>query len=169
MWIPLAILAVLSLIGGWAFNIPKFLEPLFPIQEAAEGSLPSWLTAVSVAAGLTGIALACLFYVVSPAIPESIASGFGGLYNLIYNKYFVDEAYDEAIISPTIDGSRQLLWRVADVRGIDGIANGIGYVARSVGGILKFGQSGYIRNYAAWVVAGAVLVIVLVGLKGVAL
>jgi NADH-quinone oxidoreductase subunit L len=165
MWVPLAILAVLSLIGGWAFNIPKFLEPLFPLHE---GEAMPWLTYVSVAFGFGGIALAYLFYVVAPGIPVAIASGLSGLYNLIYNKYFIDEVYDATIISPTIDGSRQLLWRVADMRGIDGIANGIGSVARGIGQILRRGQSGYIRNYAAWVVAGAVLVIVLVGLRGAA-
>ena len=30
MWVPLAVLAVLSLVGGWLFNIPEFLEPMFP-------------------------------------------------------------------------------------------------------------------------------------------
>ncbi len=72
MWIPLAILAVLSLIGGWAFNIPKFLAPMFPLVEEAPGT--EWLMYVSVAAGLLGIAIAYLFYVVSPSIPESIAN-----------------------------------------------------------------------------------------------
>ncbi len=58
------------------------------------------------------------------------------------------------------------MWRVVDVRGIDGIANGIATVAQGLGGFLRKGQSGYIRNYAAWVVAGAIAVIVYVGLKG---
>src|SRR5579871_2012469 len=52
MWIPLAVLAVLSVIGGWLFNIPKFLEPLFPLRE---GEAAAWLTYVSVAFGLGGI------------------------------------------------------------------------------------------------------------------
>ena len=165
MWVPLAILAVLSLIGGWAFNIPKFLEPLFPLRE---GEAQAWLTYVSVAAGLGGIALAAVMYLVSPALPESLANTFKGVYTLLYNKYFVDEMYDSAVVSPIVDGSRSLLWRVADAGVIDGLVNGIGQTAQGIGGILRRAQSGYIRNYAAWVLAGSLIVIVWVGWSGVA-
>lgn len=163
MWIPLAILAVLSVIGGWAFNIPKFLEPLFPLHE---GESVGWLTPVSVAFGLGGIALAYLFYVVAPGIPESLASAFKGPYNLIYNKYFVDELYDSAVVNPLVDGSRELLWRTADVRMIDGAVNGIGKTARGIGSLLRVPQSGYIRSYAAWVLAGSIIVIAWAGIRG---
>jgi NADH-quinone oxidoreductase subunit L len=161
MWVPLAILAVLSLIGGWAFNIPKFLEPIFPLHE---GEGEAWLTWISVAFGLGGIALAFLFYVVAPAIPDGLVKAFKGPYELIYNKYFVDELYDATIVNPVVDGSRELLWRVGDVRMIDGAVNGVGTVARGVGSILRLVQSGYIRSYAAWVLAGSIIVIAWTGL-----
>ncbi|HSP66341.1 MAG TPA: NADH-quinone oxidoreductase subunit L [Bryobacteraceae bacterium] len=164
MWIPLAILAVLSLVGGF-INIPRFLEPLFPLQE---GEPARWLEYVATAAGLGGIALAYLFYVVSPALPQSLADTFKGIYTLIYNKYFVDEFYDATVTAPLVDGSRQLLWRVADVQVIDGAANGIGSTARGIGGILRRAQSGYIRSYAAWVLAGSILAIAYIGFMGLA-
>jgi len=163
MLIPLVILAALSLGGQYLFNVPHILEPMFPIHE---GEAESWLETVIMATGIGGIALAYIFYVLAPGIPDIIVSVFSIPYNWIYNKYYVDEFYDSAIISPTIDGSRNIMWRVFDVRGIDGIANGIATVAQGVGGILRKAQSGYIRNYAAWVVAGAIVVIVWVGLKG---
>src|SRR5262249_9726771 len=156
MWGPLAVLAVLSLVGGY-INIPKFLEPMFPLAE--EGG-NEWTVYVSVAAGLAGIGLAYLFYVIAPSIPEALGSSLRGLYTLIYNKYFVDEFYDSTVVRPLVDGSRTLLWRGADASLIDGLVNGIGRTARGVGGILKLAQSGYIRNYAAWVVAGSIVVIV---------
>jgi len=162
MWIPLAILALLSLGGGF-INIPHFLEPIFPLQE---GEPARWLEYVATAAGLGGIAIAYLFYVVSPGIPESLANTFKGLHTLIYNKYFVDEFYDSTIVEPVVGGSRQLLWRVTDVRLIDGIANGVGSTARGLGGILRGAQSGYIRSYAAWVIAGTVLAIAYIGFMG---
>jgi NADH-quinone oxidoreductase subunit L len=162
MWIPLATLAVLSVVGGF-INIPRFLEPLFPLQE---GEPARWLEYVAMAAGLGGIALAYLFYVVSPGLPESLANSFKGLHNLIYNKYFVDEFYDATVVEPMVDGSRQLLWRVADVHLIDGAANGIGSTARGIGGILRRAQSGYIRSYAAWVLAGSILAIAYIGFVG---
>ncbi len=162
MWIPLAILALLSLGGGF-INVPHFLEPLFPV---AEGESARWLEYTATAAGLAGIALAYLFYVVSPGLPEALAGSFKGLYNLIYNKYFVDEFYDATVVEPVVDGSRQLLWRVADVELIDGAANGIGTTARGVGRLLRLAQSGYIRNYAAWVLAGSILAIAYIGFLG---
>jgi NADH-quinone oxidoreductase subunit L len=163
MTLPLIILAALSLGGQYLFNVPHILEKMFPI---VEGEKEAWLELVASAAGIGGIALAYVFYILAPGIPDTIVSIFSIPYNWIYNKYFVDEFYDSAIISPTIDGSRNMMWRVVDVRGIDGIANGIATVAQGVGGILRKAQSGYIRNYAAWVVAGAIAVIVWVGLKG---
>src|SRR5579862_9009119 len=161
MWIPLAILAVLSLGGGY-INIPQFLTPLF--GEAHEGE--PWLMYVSVAFGLGGILLAYLFYVVSPAIPESLARGFSGPYRWIYNKFYVDEFYDATVVEPVVDGSRELLWRVADVRIIDGIVNGAGSTASAVGNLLRRAQSGYIRDYAGWVAVGAILVIAYMGYMG---
>ena len=97
MWIPLAILAVLSLGGGYFINIPKYLEPIFELQEE---SGDEWLMYVSIAFGLGGIALAALFYLVSPGIPEAIANTFSGPYRWVYNKYYVDEFYDSAVVEP---------------------------------------------------------------------
>src|SRR5579862_5108739 len=163
MWIPLAVLATLSLIGGY-INIPKWLEPMFKIPEEAPG-IP-WTALVSVAAGLIGIALAAWFYLISPAIPEGLARSFSTPYRWIYNKYFVDEFYDSLVVEPMIDGSRSLLWRVVDIAGIDGIVNGAGKTARNVGGIIKRMQSGSIRSYAAWVVLGSIMVIIAIGFAG---
>jgi len=163
MWIPLAILAVLSLVGGF-INIPKWLEPMFKLSEEAPG-IP-WTAVVSVAAGLIGIALAAWFYLVSPSLPEGLARSFSTPYRWIYNKYFVDEFYDSVVVEPMIDGSRSLLWRIVDMRGIDGIVNGTGKTVRNIGGVLKRMQSGSIRSYAAWVVLGSIIVIVAITMAG---
>jgi NADH-quinone oxidoreductase subunit L len=156
MWIPLAILAVLSLLGGF-INIPKFLEPMFA---TSEGGIPDWVGKIPWIAGFAGIGLAYWFYVLAPAIPKALATTFHGLYELIYNKYFVDELYDATVVRPLIDGSRELLWRTADAELIDGAVNGVGKTARSIGGVLKLLQSGFIRSYAAWVVAGSIAIVV---------
>ncbi len=91
---------------------------------------------------------------------------FSAPYRWIYNKYFVDELYDEVVVSPLVDGSRTLLWRTFDAGGIDKIVNGTGKTARSIGGILKRLQSGSIRSYAAWVVLGSILLIAFAGFAG---
>jgi len=162
MWGPLAILAALSLGGGF-INIPKYLEPMFPLSE---GALPSYVSWTPMVAGLGGIALAYVLYVLSPGLPESIASAFRPAYTLLYNKYFIDEAYDAAVVNPTIDGSRSLLWRTIDAGAIDGTVNGVGKTARVIGNVLRHVQSGYIRSYAGWILAGAILVVIVMGLTG---
>jgi NADH-quinone oxidoreductase subunit L len=162
MWIPLAVLAVLSLAGGY-INIPHFLEPMFPEAAAEHDSV---LVYIAGAAGLIGIALAYMFYVASPGLADSVANTFKGLYNLIYNKYFVDEIYDAAVVQPVIQGSRTVLWRGFDAGFIDGIVNGVGRTARGVGGFLRLAQSGNIRSYAAWVLLGSLAVIAYIGFMG---
>jgi NADH-quinone oxidoreductase subunit L len=79
---------------------------------------------------------------------------------LIYNKYYVDEVYDVAIVHPIEQGSRFLLWKGIDAGFIDGIVNGVGGVSRWIGGGLRHLQGGNIRSYATWVAAGAVLLVV---------
>jgi NADH-quinone oxidoreductase subunit L len=163
MIVPLAILALLSLGGGFLFKIPEFLGTIFPTLEVEEDIM---LMAISTAAGVLGIGLAWLLYVARPGMADSIANAFGGLYKLVYNKYFVDEMYDVAVVRPLVSGSRTVLWKGADAGLIDGVVNGVGTSARGVGGVLRRLQSGNIRSYATWVLAGSVLVIVALGIAG---
>jgi NADH-quinone oxidoreductase subunit L len=163
MMIPLTILALLSLGGGYFFKVPQYLATFFPPLEQAEDMT---LMAISVAAGVIGILVALVMYVLQPGMADSLAGSVKGLYTLVYNKYFVDELYDAAVVKPVVDGSRVLLWKGVDVGVIDGMANGIASRARDVGGVLRLLQSGNIRSYAAWVLFGSVLVIVALGMAG---
>jgi len=160
---PLIVLAILSLGGGFLFKIPEFLGSLFPTLEAPEDVM---LMVISSAAGLLGILIAYVMYVVKPGTADSIAGSLGGLYKLVLNKYFVDEAYDATVVKPVVNGSRVVLWRGADAGLIDGTVNGIGTAARAVGGVLRQMQSGNIRSYATWVLFGSVLLIVAMSLSG---
>jgi NADH-quinone oxidoreductase subunit L len=162
MLAPLIILAVLSLGGGFFFNVPKILSGMFPIAEP--GADEFTLTAISVAFGLAGIALSYFMYVMNPAVPERIASSMGGLYTLVYNKYFVDELYDATVVHPLIGGSRDVLWHGVDQGIIDGAVNGVGSQSKGIGNWLKLLQSGSIRSYATWIVLGSVAVLIAMGL-----
>jgi NADH-quinone oxidoreductase subunit L len=157
---PLMVLAILSIAGGF-INVPHILEPLF--AEGPENSFLEWLSA---GIGVVGILLAVLFYVVKPGLADSFAKAFGGLYTLIYNKYFVDEVYDAAVVEPLIEGSRTVLWRGVDAELIDGTVNGVGHRARGIGSILRLVQSGNIRSYAAWVVLGSIVLLIAIGFAG---
>jgi NADH-quinone oxidoreductase subunit L len=162
MTLPLAVLAVLSLAGG-LIGIPAFLSNIFPQAEEHHDIM---LVVFSVIAGLAGITLAYIFYIASPALPERIAGTLGGLYRLVYNKYFVDEVYDAAVVRPVVNGSQEVLWKRVDAGLIDGAVNGIATRARALGGLLRMIQSGNIRSYATWVAFGSVLILVVLGLAG---
>ena len=160
---PLVVLGALSLAGGKLFNVPEFLSPLFPLAEEGHDIGPML---VSVAFGLGGIALAYLFYVARPGLPDTLAASFTGLYKLVYNKYFVDEIYAAVVVDPVVSGSREVLWKGMDVAVIDGAVNGVGNRSQLLGGLLKRLQSGSIRSYAVWVLLGSVLLLLAMGVAG---
>ena len=146
-----------SLVGGLVFNIPDFLKGIFPIREEFKDKS---LMLISVASGVIGIMVAWLLYVARPAMAGSLASTFKPLYQLLYNKYFVDEIYDATVVEPLVGGSRVVLWKGVDAGLIDGSVNGVGSLSRRVGGVLRLLQSGNIRSYATWILFGSVVAIV---------
>ena len=79
--------------------------------------------------------------------------------SLLEHKYYVDEAYDAAIVQPIKQGSIYVLWKFVDVNIIDGAVNGAGQLANLFGNILRYLQSGLARSYVAILVLGAVLII----------
>ncbi len=162
MTLPLAVLALLSAGGGF-INIPKWLDPIFPEKVEPANEM---LMYISVAAGVVGIVLAYIMYVARPGLADSMAKSAGGLYNLLYNKYFVDEVYDAAVVEPLVKGSRTVLWKGVDTGLIDAIVNGVGARSRGIGRIFRLLQSGNIRSYAAWVVLGSIVLLLAIGFVG---
>jgi NADH-quinone oxidoreductase subunit L len=174
MLIPLAILAVLSVIGGWigwpeslggTQRFDHFLAPVFGTHAeevavaAAEHSQELLLAGVSVLAALLGLFLAWLLYQRRRDLPDKIAAALGGLYTTVRDKYYVDEGYAAAIVQPLIKGSTYILWRGIDAGAIDATANESAETAQHVSDALRHMQSGNVRSYAGWIAAGAALVI----------
>jgi NADH-quinone oxidoreductase subunit L len=160
MTIPLMILALLSLGGGF-IEIPVWLKPLFPENVGQ----PHYLVWISSAAGIVGIFLAFMFYLMVPSIPDALTRSFKWVYGLVFNKYYVDEVYNATVVNPVIKGSRTVLWRGVDATVIDGAVNGLGFRARGIGAVLRLAQSGYIRSYAVWVVFGSIILLFAIGLS----
>jgi len=157
---PLVVLALLSLGGGYLFKVPEILSTIFPTVEVPEDFS---LMAIASGAGLIGVFLAFVMYVWAPAIPDAIVSHTRRLHSFVYNKFYVDEAYNAVIVKPVVEGSRTILWKGADAGLIDGVVNGIGSRAKNVGAVLRLLQSGNIRSYATWVLAGSVVIILGLG------
>ncbi len=162
MTLPLIVLAVLSFGGGW-INVPGWLSPGFGVAEQ-ENVTPM---IISSSLGILGIVIAAFLYVVRPALSESLKTSAGPLYTVVANKYYVDELYSSVIVKPLEAISRFFLWQGVDQALIDSsLVNGLGRIVRGWGSLLRLLQSGSIRNYATWVLAGSLLVIFALALAG---
>jgi NADH-quinone oxidoreductase subunit L len=108
------------------------------------------LTGVSIIIALTGIGIGWVWFNRKPLWEPP---------SLLEHKYYVDEVYDAAVVQPIKQGSINVLWKIIDVRIIDGAVNGAGQLASLFGGALRYLQSGLARSYVALVVLGALLII----------
>jgi len=169
MLVPLMILAVLSLVGGWVGihgRFERFLDPVFTsgefaehASEAAGPGLQYSLMGASVAAAALGWFLARLLYRKNPDLPRKIAEHLGGFYDTLVHKYYVDEIYAALFVKPLLDGSTRVLWHGVDQGVIDAAVNDAADGANHVSDAARHMQSGNLRSYAGWIAAGAALVI----------
>ncbi|MDA8158229.1 MAG: NADH-quinone oxidoreductase subunit L [Deltaproteobacteria bacterium] len=135
MTIPMIILAVFAVIIGF-LGMPPFNDSLFysflhtdfknAYNFAPFVSDTPWyiLSFISVLAGLLGIYIAYLLYIRKSVDPERIKSIFKPVYILSYNKVYIDEIYNFLIVKPLLVFF-DFLWKVIDVKVIDGAVNGI--------------------------------------------
>ena len=169
MLVPLMILAVLSLVGGWVGignRFEHFLAPVFGSGEVAEAGKEAatnfteyLLMGVSVLVAALGAILAWVLYVSKPYLPQKIADGFGSFYGAVLNKYYVDELYAALFVKPLVDGSTRILWQGVDRKVIDDSINDAADGARHVSDNVRHMQSGNLRSYAGWIAAGSAVVI----------
>jgi NADH-quinone oxidoreductase subunit L len=175
---PLVVLAVLSTIGGWLalpafFQGPdyfaNFLGPVFGGHETAEAAgdiaahhLELILAGVAVGAALIGMVVAYWLYLKRPEKANGLAKSLKPAYTTLLNKYYVDELYAAVVVRPLLWISTVVLWKAADVAGIDGAVNGIADGARAIGDGVRHTQSGNTRSYAVWVVVGAIVIIAVI-------
>jgi len=175
---PLVVLAVLSTVGGWValpafFQGPdyfaNFLGPVFGGHETAEAAgeiaahqLELILAGVAVGAALIGLGVAYWLYLKRPGKADGLAHSLKPAYTFLLNKYYVDELYAAVVVKPLLWISTNVLWKAADVAGIDGAVNGIADGARAIGDGVRHTQSGNTRSYAVWVVVGAIVIIAVI-------
>jgi len=173
MTIPLIILAILSVIGGFIgmpgiYGMPTYLrdwlEPVFarsnailevihPVQEPSHAT-EFLLVGLAILASLIGIFIAYKKY--SKAEVFEPAKGFG---KILENKYYVDEVFDKAIVEPIQKTSEGFLWKIFDIKIIDGAVNGIARYISNISFDWRKIQTGIIQDYSTISVAGVVIII----------
>ncbi len=175
MTIPLIILAVLSAIGGF-IGIPEifsgehgnlfhsFLEPVFKpahnklIQFGSHTHFEEiLLMVISIVGGAAGIYFAYQFYLKKTEIPEKLSKRFKGAYNLLLNKYFVDEAYETTVVNPIVTGSKNILWKITDSKIIDGFVNNLANFVGYFSSIIRKLQTGVAQSYAMIMMVGILI------------
>lgn len=179
MTLPLIVLAVLSIFGG-ALNLPSliggsnylatFLAPVFadsasvvkPVEIAHSTEII--LMIVSTLAAVAMALFAYNKYVTKNSIPTSEVKGRSKLYNLSYDKLYIDELYERIIVRP-LKSLSTFLYTFVEKIGIDGIVNGTGRLVSTSGKVLRQLQSGHLTFYVFVMVLG-VIVIMLYGFLG---
>jgi NADH-quinone oxidoreductase subunit L len=172
-------LAGLAVVGGY-IGIPHalgghnyfhaWLAPVFaPVGHAVEhgaahagghvDSMEYVLMLASIGVGLFGLLMAYIFYLKKPDLPGLITSKIKPIYLLVKNKYLVDELNDAFIVGPIKVISEFFLWKVVDEKVIDGSVNGVAGVTKGAGGVVRRLQSGFLTNYALWIVIGTVAIL----------
>ena len=167
MTVPLMILAVLSVVGGWvgwpeslggSDRFTKFLEPVMAkhaeeggeaaaAHAASSASMEYLLMLASVLIACGGIWLAYRWYIQRPEVPGKIAAASPFLYRLVYNKYYVDQLYDAMFVNRVKDLALTL--GAFDVNIINGLGvDGSGWVTRITSSISGLWDS--------WIVDGLV-------------
>jgi NADH-quinone oxidoreductase subunit L len=147
-----------NLLGAWL--APSFAPPGGPVA-IAEANVPLEVTLMTVATTLAvvGIALAWFLWLTRRDIVSALSRNFAPLHRLLLNKYYVDEAYDAAVVHPVHLISQEGLWRGFDVKVIDGTVNGTASLVDAGAWALRRLQTGSVRAYAGGVFVGVVVIL----------
>ena len=108
-----------------------------------------------------GVLAAWFLYVKAPQLPAKIAQTFRPVYVLFENKYYLDNIYF-AVFAKGTRALGTFFWKAVDTAIIDnGLVNGAAKLVGAVAGQVRRLQTGFIYTYAAAMVSG-VLVLILV-------
>jgi len=174
MTVPLIILAFLSIVGGF-LGVPEslygsnalehWLEPIFApaydklhINPHPVEITEYLLMALSVAVAAGGIYAARSVYLRRTELADQWKAKYAFLYRVLFNKYYIDEAYDAAVVTPTVKLSEGFLWKGVDVAVIDGIVDGSAKLVALAARGIRLIQTGVAQQYAAVFVGGILFI-----------
>jgi NADH-quinone oxidoreductase subunit L len=172
MTFPLIVLAVFSTIAGFV-GVPHgigeslglhnqfdhYLEGAVVKSEMHFSSSQEWMMIGGVLGLIAAIILVAYNKFVSKNNIPVADSQIDGFQNLVYNKYFVDEAYDKAITRP-LQKLSSFTHTTLNNSVIDGIVNGLGNFTRGFGNSLREVQSGNLGNYLVTMVLAIIAILI---------
>jgi NADH-quinone oxidoreductase subunit L len=179
MTIPLMVLAVLSILGGY-IGVPDFMGKVVGLhdtnlfehfvsssilidnaKEVGHHLFGHWaLAGFSIGGAGLGIIIAFYLYYIRPSAPEKIAKDIAPLYEASLNKWYVDELYNYVFVQPFSYLCNQAA--KFDQNIIDGAVNGVAAILKDTALTLQTAQTGVIRSYATLMAIGAAVILTIV-------
>ena len=163
MWLPMAILAIGSVVSGFLFTrgdaLVHWLEPVVAPNEHGEHSEllpPIVVSGIALTIVLIGISIAVMMYVrrpVADVAPEDVS-----ILTRIVRQDLLQDAANEAIFMRPGQALTKTLTTV-DEKVIDGAVRGVGAIAIGSGSELRKSQTGYVRSYSALILVGATAIV----------
>jgi NADH-quinone oxidoreductase subunit L len=165
MTIPLIVLAVLSIIGGFVGvpevfvhggeKLAEFLAPVVPTAEHhIEHSTEMMLMGLTTVVAIVAIAIAWMRY---RTYKEEQPTAFG---KVLENKWYVDELYNSIIVQP-LNKLGAIANRYFEKSGIDAMVNGVGRLVNYGSRQLRWLQSGQVGSYVLLMVISMLMFFVL--------
>ena len=166
MTIPLIILAVLSIIGGFV-GIPEvfihggdklgeFLAPVIAPHSEHAVSISTEYLLMGLSTGLVLVMIIFAWFKFKNYTHRE-ATGLG---KVVENKWYVDELYDKIIVDP-LHKLGGFLKNIIDNKVVDGMVNGVGKLVNYSSRQMRLLQSGQVGNYVLLMVVSMVLIFVL--------
>lgn len=172
MTIPLIILAVLSVVGGW-IGIPEalggnnfvvsFLAPVISAPSAPHEIAHSTeyiLMAISTLAVVAMIGIAFVFFVKKGDVPSSDEKSYSPTHKLLYQKYYIDEIYNALFVRPILWLSGRV-YKLFEIKILDAFVNSWGKGVKQSGSGLRLLQNGSISYYIFVMVLGIIILLFL--------
>ena len=164
MTVPLIILAILSVIGGFVGipqviakggdKITEFLSPVIARQEGHEVSHATEYMLMGLSTGLVILTIVFAWFRFKNYQPKEEK----GLGKVLENKWYVDELYDKVIANP-INKLAGFLNNFFERFIIDGIVNGVGRAVNYGSRQLRLMQSGQVGSYVLLMVLSILLLL----------
>jgi NADH-quinone oxidoreductase subunit L len=172
MTIPLIVLAVLSVIGGFVgvpevlggkLFLEEFLKPVFEdssyrLAHHLSHETELMLMGVAVTVMLASMYYAYTIYVKNKTLPVAEGQELKPLHKLVYKKYWVDELYENVFTKP-LNFISEGLHKIVDNQIIDGIVNGVGVIVTKGSSVIRLAQTGNIGFYIFVMVISIVLIL----------
>jgi NADH-quinone oxidoreductase subunit L len=148
MTIPVLLLALLSVVGGWLLqhSLPQYLQAQIPrvLHHASSSGVIEYL--LGSLPGIVGVAVAVLLFIIAPSARDAIRRVTWPAEKLFSGKYFVDELYSRVIISP-VRLLSNLTSRVVNQTFVEGSGSALGGVTRAVGELTCRLTTGQVATY----------------------